>query len=68
MNDVDLDAEGYWDLSDIVTYGEIAVRSSLRADFNVIRDKCVQYLVEVRPTAADVFKFALRALNSVGKQ
>lgn len=36
LSDVELDAEGEWDLSDIQPSDELDVRSSLQVDLNVI--------------------------------
>lgn len=58
-----LDAEGDWDLPDILLSGEIDICSSLQADLTVIRDKSVNHLIEVAATAAGVFKLMLRGLN-----
>lgn len=65
---VDLNAEGERDLLDRPPSGEIAVRSSLRADFAMICDICVEYSAEGQSTADSVFKLALPDLNTLGEQ
>lgn len=52
----------------ILPSGEIDVRSSLGADFTVIRDMFVEYLVEAASTASGVFRLPLRALIALGEQ
>lgn len=66
--DLDLDANGNQDSSDVLPYGESEVRSSLLADYTVIGNKFVKQFIEVPKTAAGALKLALRSLNAVGKQ
>lgn len=66
--DIDLDSESGWNFSDILPSDKIDINSSLRADFIVIRNMCVKYLVEAPKTAAEVFQLALRGLNTLGEQ
>lgn len=66
--DVYLDAEGDWDLLDVLPSGEIDIHSSLLAEFTALRDKCVEHSVEASKTAANVLKLALRDLSTIKGQ
>lgn len=59
VNEVELDAEGEWELLNIPPPGEIDVPSSLPADFSIIRDKGVECSIEAPTTAAGMFKLEL---------
>lgn len=58
--EVNLDPDQGWCLSYVLSSCRVDVRSSLQVQGTVIRDKCIEYSVEVPTTAADVFKLALR--------
>lgn len=46
----------------------VDIRFSLQADITVIRDRCVEHLVEARTTAARVVRLELRCLNPLREQ
>lgn len=66
--DVDLSAEEDWALSDIPPSGVFEVHSTLRADMDLIHDKCVAFAVEAPKNPAEVFKLALRGLDTLSEQ
>lgn len=55
-------------MSDILSSSKIHVCSSLQADFTVIHDNGIEYSVGAPTIAADVFKFLLHSLNTLGEQ
>lgn len=65
---VDSDAQGVRDLSNIPPSGKVDVRKSLPAGFIIIRDHYVEYLVEVPTSADDFLKLALRDTNYLREQ
>lgn len=66
--DADLDAEGEWNLSDILRSGETEVCSTLWVDLATVRDKCIEYSVESPTNPAGLYSLTLPGLNSIGKQ
>lgn len=54
--------------SDIPCFAQIDVYSSLQADFTVTCDTCVEHSAELPTAPANVFKLALRGLNTLGEQ
>lgn len=55
-------------LSDIPLFVETDGSSSLWSDASIVRDNCVEHSAEAPTTGADVFKLALRILNTLTEQ
>lgn len=56
VHNIELNAEGNWDLSDILPSSDIDIFSSLLSDFTLPRDKRIAYLVDAPNTSADVLR------------
>lgn len=63
--DIDVHANDELDLSDIPPSGEIDVSSSLQTDFRVAGVQCEEYSIDAPSTVADVFRRAMRRLNTL---
>lgn len=68
VHNVDLGAEGEWDLSEIPSSDEINVLSSFLEEIRVTSENSTEYSIEGPATAAVVFKLGLRSQNTFGRE
>lgn len=68
MHEVEMDADGEWDVSDKQPSQNTDVRLSLKVDVTVIRIKCDKYSTGRFTVSVDVFKLVLDILNPLAGQ